>query len=72
MILKVYNWISGVNETKYVVQNEWWEWKCGLNESVCNSFQKRNQDKCRCGFKKLDDWTSCITFYIWNTNMCDC
>ena len=40
MILKVYNWKSGVNETKYLVENEWWKFKCGLNESVCNSFQK--------------------------------
>ena len=47
----LYNWISEVNETEYLVQNEWWDGKCGFNESVCNSFQKRNQDKCRCGYK---------------------
>ena len=41
MILKVYNWKSGVNETKYLVEKEWWECKCGLNESVCNSFQRK-------------------------------
>ena len=72
LILKVYTWISGVNETKYLVQNEWWECKCVLNESVCNSSLKRNQDKCRCGYKKLDHWGSCINCYIWNPNMCDC
>ena len=51
MILKVYNWISEVNETEYLVQNAWLDCKCGFNESVCNSFQNRNQDKCRCGYK---------------------
>ena len=39
MIVKVFNLMSGVNETKFLVQQESCECKCGLN-SVCNSKQK--------------------------------
>ena len=40
MNLKVCNLTSGVNETRFLVQHELCDWKCGLNESVCNSKQK--------------------------------
>ena len=36
--------MSGVNETRFFVQHEMCECKCGLNASVCNSKQKWNQD----------------------------
>ena len=72
MILKVYNIISGINETRSLVQHESYECKCGLNESVWNSLQKWNHDECRCGYKELSDWASCINDYIWNPSTCDC
>ena len=34
MNVKVFNLMSRVNETKFLVQHEWCECKCGLNESV--------------------------------------
>ena len=40
MILKVYNLISGVNETKLLVEHESCECKYWLNESVYNSLKK--------------------------------
>ena len=47
MNVKAFNSMMGVNETKFLVQRESCECKCGLNESVCNSKQKWNHDKCR-------------------------
>ena len=40
MNLKVFNLVSGVNETRFIVQYKSCECKCGLNKSVCNSNQK--------------------------------
>ena len=37
---KVFNLMSEVNETRFMVQNGLCECKCGLNKSVCNSKQK--------------------------------
>ena len=40
MNVEVYNLMSGVNETRFIVQHESCECKCVLNKSVCNSKQK--------------------------------
>ena len=45
MNLKVFNLMSGVNETRFLVQHESSSCKCGLKGSVCNSKQKWNHDK---------------------------
>ena len=39
MNVKVFYLMSRVNETKFLVQHEWFKCKCGLNESVYNSKQ---------------------------------
>ena len=70
--VKVFNLMSGVNETRFLVQYESYECKCGLNESVRNSKQKWNHDECRCDWKELDDWSSCVKDYMWNPSKCDC
>ena len=72
MILIVYNLITGVNETKHLVQNKSYEFKCGLNESVYNSKQKWNYHGCWCDCKELDDWGSCKNDCIGNPSTCDC
>ena len=41
MNLKVFNLVSGVKETRFIVQHESCECKCELNESVLNLKQKR-------------------------------
>ena len=39
---KVFNLMSVVNETRFLVQHDSWECECGLNESVRNSKRKRS------------------------------
>ena len=34
---KIFNLISGVNEIRFFVQKESWEYKCGVNKFGCNS-----------------------------------
>ena len=58
MNAKVFNLVSGVNETRFIVQHESCECKCGLNESMCNLKQNWNRDECRCDCKELNDWGS--------------
>ena len=72
MNLNVFNLISEVNQTKFLVQHELCECKCGLNESVCNTKQNGNCDECRSECKYLDDWGSCEKDYIWNPSICNC
>ena len=40
MNVKVFELIPGVNETRFLVQHESCECKCGLNKSVYNAKQK--------------------------------
>ena len=50
--------MSRVDKTKFVVQHESYDYKCGTNESVFNSKQKWNSAECRCEYKEIDDWGS--------------
>ena len=72
MNVKVFNLMSGVNETRFLVEHESFECKCELNESVCNSKQEWNHDECQCECKGLDDWSSCEDDYIQNPSTCGC
>ena len=56
----------------FIVLHELCECKCVLNESVCNSKQKKNHDEYWCGWKELDDWLFCKNDYTWNPSTCDC
>ena len=63
-----------VIETVFLVQHESWECKCGLSESVCNSNQKWNHNRCRCTCKGLNDWVLvkmiiCEVLVLWD---CEC
>ena len=64
MIVKVFKLLPGVNKTRFLVQLESCECKCGLNESVYNSEEKWNQNERRCKGKELDDWGSCKNDYM--------
>ena len=68
MNAKVFNLISGVNETRFLVQHKC---ECRLNKSVRNSKQKWNHDEYRCKCKELDGWGSCKNYYMWNPSTCD-
>ena len=68
MNAKVFNLMSGVNETRFLVQHKC---ECRLNKSVCDSKQKWNHDEYRCKCKELDGWGSCKNYYMWNPSTCD-
>ena len=44
---KVFNLISRVNQTRFLIQYELCECKCRLTEIACNSKQKWNHNECR-------------------------
>ena len=46
--------MSGLDETRFLVEYELCECKCGLNKSECNSNQKWNHDECR--FLVITNW----------------
>ena len=53
--VKVFN--VGSKWNKILVQHELCGCKCRLNEDICNSKQKRNNNESWCGCKELDDWS---------------
>ena len=63
--------MSGINGTRFEVQHESCECKCGLNESICNSNQNWDPGESWCECKELDNWGYCKNDYIWNPGSCD-
>ena len=63
--------MSEVNETRFLIQHELCECKCGLNDGVYNSTQKYNHDGCWCECKELVVLSSCKDDYMWNPRTCD-
>ena len=70
--VKVFNLISGTNETTHINWHETCKCKCRLDTSVCNNKQRWNDDKCRCECKELIDKGVCGKRYAWNPNYCEC
>ena len=56
--------MSGVIETRFLVQHGSCESKYRLNESASKSNQKWNRDECRTKCKKLDNWVFVQVLYI--------
>ena len=52
MNVKVFKLMSEVSQTKFFVQDEPCDSKCGLSECVYNSKQKWNYDECLCKCNK--------------------
>ena len=71
MNVEVYGLLSGVKETRFLIQHNWYEYKCALNESLFNSKQKQNYDNCRFDCKELEDWSSYKDGYMWNSSTYD-
>ena len=71
MNVKVFNLMSRVNETRFLVQHESCVCKC-INESICSLKQKWNHDECCCEYKELADWSSCKNDCMWNPSKSDC
>ena len=55
MNVKVFNFMSKVNGTRFLVDHKSCECKCRSNGNVCNLIQKWDHGKCRCKFKELID-----------------
>ena len=72
MDIKVFNWTSGVNETRFLVQHRSCKSKCKFNESLFNLKRKWNHDEYQCECKELDNWGYCKKDYMSNPSMCDC
>ena len=53
---KIFNLMSGVDKTRFLVQNESCGCRSRLNGSACNSKQKYNHYQCLCECKELDDF----------------
>ena len=70
--VKVFNLVSGTDETKYIKRNEMSKCKCRLNSSVCNNKLRWNDDKCRCECKELIDKGVCDKGFILNPSNCGC
>ena len=70
--VKVFNLVSGTNETRLVEWHETCKCKCRLNSSVYNNKQRWNDDKCRCECKELVDKDVCDKGFIWNPSNCEC
>ena len=62
--VKVFNLVSGTNETRRIEWHETCKCKCRFNSSVCNNKQRWNDDKCRCECKELIDKDVCDERFI--------
>ena len=70
--VKVFNLISGTNETRFIKWHETCKCMCRLDGIICNSKQRWNENKCRCECKELIDKGVCDKGYIWNPSNCEC
>ena len=72
--IKVFNLVSGTNETRHTELHETCKCKCKFEHSVCNNKQRWNDDKCRCECEELIDKSVCDKGFIWNhgNRECEC
>ena len=70
--VKVFNLMSGTNETRHIEWHKTFKSKFRLDASVCNNKPRWNEDKCKCECKKLIDQGMCDKTFIWNPSNCEC
>ena len=70
--VKVFNLVSGTNETRRIEWHETCKCKCKFEHSVCNNKQRWNDDKCRCECEELIDKGVCDKGFIWNHGNREC
>ena len=70
--VKVFNLMSGSNETRFIEWHETCKCICRLDGIICNRKQRWNEDKGRCECKKLINKGICDKGYIWNPSICEC
>ena len=70
--VKVFNLMSGTNETRHIEWHKTCKCKRRLDGSACNNKQRCNDDKCRCECKKLIDKGVWDKESIWNPSNHEC
>ena len=70
--IKVFNLMSLTNQTRHIKWHETCKCICRLDRIVCNSKQRCNEDKCRCGCKELIGKGVCNKGFIFNPSNCVC
>ena len=70
--VRVFNLVSGTNETRHIEQHETCKCQSRLDASVCNNKQTRNEDKCKCECKELIDKEACDKEFIQNPSNYEC
>ena len=70
--VKVFNLISLSNETRHIKWHEGCKCICRLDEIICNSKQRWNEDQCRCECKELIYKSVCEKGFIFNSSNCEC
>ena len=71
--LKVFNFMSRINETRQILWHETCKSVCRLSVAVCNTRQIWNDDKCRCKWREdLVDKMVCDKGFSWNPSDCSC
>ena len=72
IIVKVFNLMSGSNQTRHIEWHETCKCKCKLDASICNNKQRWNNEKYRCECKELIYKGRCDKGFIWNLSNCEC
>ena len=72
MNIKVFNLMSGTNETHHMSWHETCACHFKLNASVCKDRQRWNSDKYKCECKELTDKGRRHDRFIWNPSTCEC
>ena len=70
--VKVFNLVSGINETRLIEWHETCKCKRKFEHSVYNNKQRWNDHKCKCECKLLIDKGVCDKGFIWNPSNCEC
>ena len=71
--MKVYNFLTILNETRNVLWHESCKCVCKLNSSVCNNKQIWNSNTCRCDCNEdFAGIINCAKGYTWNPSSCEC
>ena len=71
--MKVYNFLTMLNETRNVLWHESCKCVCKLNSSVCNNKQIWNSNTCRCDCNEdFAGIINCAKGYTWNPSTCKC
>ena len=71
--MKVYNFLTMLNETRNVLWHESCKYVCKLNSSVCNNKQISISTTCRCDCNEdFEGMINCAKGYTWNPSTCEC